>query len=61
MEQEEQLRDEVETVMELTYLSDRVGAGAGCVTAVTVRTRCGWVGISTFGELLYEEISFIIG
>ena len=30
MEQEETLYDEVETVMEFTYLGDRVNADGGC-------------------------------
>ena len=41
MEHEVKLCDEVETVSEFTYLSDRVSAGGGCEAAVTVRTRCG--------------------
>ena len=52
MEQEEKLRDEVETVSELTYLGDRVSAGGGCEAAVTARTRCGWVKFRECGELL---------
>ena len=36
MEQEERLRDEVET-------GDSVNAGGGYVAAVTARTRCGWI------------------
>ena len=40
---EETLCDEVETVMEFTYVGDRVNAGGGCEAAVTVRTRCRWV------------------
>ena len=43
MGQEWKLRDEVETVMEFTYLGDRLSAGGGCEAAVTARTRCGWV------------------
>ena len=39
--------------MELTYLGDRVSAGGGCETAVTVRTRCGWVKFRECGELLH--------
>ena len=47
------LCDEVETVMEFTYLSDRVSAGGGCEAAVTARTRCGWVKFRECGELLH--------
>ena len=43
MEQEEKLCHKVETVMEFSYLGDRVNAGGGFEVAVTVRTRCGWV------------------
>ena len=53
MEQEEKLCDEVETVKEFIYLGDRVSAGGGCETAVTARTRCGWVTFRECGELLY--------
>ena len=38
MEQEEKLCDEVDTVMELTYLGDRVSAGGGCEAALTAGT-----------------------
>ena len=41
VELEEKLCDEVEAVMECTYLGDRVSAGGGCETVVTARTRCG--------------------
>ena len=52
MEQEVKLCDEVETVGELTYLGDRMGAGGGCEAAVTARTRCWWVKFRECGELL---------
>ena len=41
MEQEEKLCDEVETVREFKYLSDMLGAGGVCDSAVTARTGCG--------------------
>ena len=53
MEQEEKLCDEVETVRELAYLSDRVSAGGGCEEAVTARTSCGWGKLRECGEFLY--------
>ena len=53
VEQEGRLHDEVETVWEFTYLGDRVSTSGGCETAVTVRTRCGWVAFRKCGELLY--------
>ena len=53
MEQEDKLCDEVETVSEFTYLGDRVSAGGGCESVVTVRTRYGWVKIRVSSELLH--------
>ena len=38
MEQEEALCVEVGTVMEFTYLGDRVSAGGECESVVTART-----------------------
>ena len=38
---------------EFTCLRDRVSAGGGCETAVTARTRCGWVKFMECSELLY--------
>ena len=52
VEQEKNLFDEVETVGEFTCLGDRVSADGGCVTAVTVKTRCGLVRFRECGELL---------
>ena len=43
VEQEEKLCDEVESVIECTYLGDRMSAGGGCEAVVTARTRCGRV------------------
>ena len=53
VEQEEMLCDEVETVMEFTYLGDRVSEGGGYEAAVTSRAICGWVELRECGELLY--------
>ena len=52
VEQEEKLCDDVETVMEFTYLGNRVSVGGGCEAAVTARTRCGLVKYRECGELL---------
>ena len=41
----------METVRGFTYLGDRVSVG--CEAAVTAKTRCGWVNLREFGELLY--------
>ena len=40
MEQEEKLCNEVETVRECIYLSDRVSTGGVCEAGMTTRTRC---------------------
>ena len=40
-EQEEKLCNAVETVMQFTYLGDRVSAGGGCETTVSTRKRHG--------------------
>ena len=45
--------DEVDTVREFAYLGDRVSACGGCDSAVTARTRCGYVKLRECGELLY--------
>ena len=37
---ERELCEEVETVRELTYLSERVRAGGGCEVAVSAITTC---------------------
>ena len=43
LEQEDRLKDVVETVWEFTYLGDSVSADGGCEAAVTARARCVWV------------------
>ena len=48
--QKERIYDEVETVWEFTYLSDRVGEGGEYEAAVIVRTRCVWVRLRECGE-----------
>ena len=53
VEQGDKLCDGVETVLEITYLGDRVSVGGGCEAAVTARTRCWWVKYGECGELLY--------
>ena len=49
----------METVWKFTYLGDMVSAGEGCETAVTARTRCGWVNFRECGELLYVYESYV--
>ena len=45
--------DEVETVMEFTYLGDRVSAGGRYEAVVIARTRCWLIKHRECGELLY--------
>ena len=40
---DEILCDGVETVSKFSYLGNRLNATGGCETAVTVRTRIGWM------------------
>ena len=54
VEHEEKLCDEVETLRQFSYLGDRVNAGGGCETAVSVKTRCGWVKFRECCELPYS-------
>ena len=51
VEQEEDLCNEVKTVLEFTYLVDSVSVG--CEAAVTAITRCWSVMFRECGELLY--------
>ena len=53
MEQEEKLCDEVETVLEFTYLGDSLSAVGRCDTAVTA-TSCGWTEYWECGEEYWE-------
>ena len=53
MEQKEKLCGMVETILEFTYLGDRVSAGGCCEAVVSARTRCGWVKFMECCELLY--------
>ena len=53
---EERSCDELVTVMEFTYLGNRVNAGEGCEAAVTARTRCAWAKYRECGELLCKKI-----
>ena len=39
---EDKLHD-VETVTDFSYIGHRIYSGAGCVAAVTSRTRLGWI------------------
>ena len=42
----------MKTVIEFSYLGDRVSSGGGCVAAVTSRTRLGWVKFRECHDLL---------
>ena len=48
----EKLHDDVKTVIEFSYLGDRISSGGGCVAAVTSRTRLGWVKFRECQDLL---------
>ena len=42
-EPDEKLCDGVETASKFTYLGDRLNTTGGCETAVTVKSRIGWI------------------
>ena len=46
------LCDGVETVSKFTYLGDRLNATDGCETAVTARSRIGWMKFRECSEIL---------
>ena len=52
---DEKLCDGVETVCKFTYLGDRLNAAGGCETAVTARTRIGWIKFGECSEILKTE------
>ena len=49
---DEKLCDGVETVSKLTYLGDRLNAAGGCETAVTARSRIGWMKFRECSKIL---------
>ena len=49
---DEKLCDDVETVSKFTYLGDGLNATGGCETAVTVRSRIGWIKFRKCSEIL---------
>ena len=53
VEQEETLCDEMQIIMHLTYLDNRVIAGGECEAAVIAKIRCWVVNLRECGELLY--------
>ena len=53
MEHEKNICDEVQTMMKITYLGNRVSVDGGCEAAVNVRTIGGWATFRECGELLY--------
>ena len=46
------LHDGVDTVSKFSYLGDRLNANGRCETAVTARTRIGWMKFRKFNEIL---------
>ena len=49
------LCDGVETVNKFTYLGDRLNATGGCETAVTARSRIGWIKFRKCYEILKDR------
>ena len=49
---EEKLHDDVETVIDFSYLGDRINSVGGCVAVVASRTRLGWLKFKEFHDLL---------
>ena len=49
---DEKLCDGVETVSKFPYLGDRLNATGGCETAVTARSRIGWIKFRECNEIL---------
>ena len=56
---DEKLCDGVETVSKFTYLGDRLNATGGCETAVTARSRIGWMKLWECNEILKRQKVFI--
>ena len=48
----EKMCDGVETVSKFTYLGDRLNATGGCETAVTARSRIGWMKFRQCSKIL---------
>ena len=53
--QQEVMCDEVQTVMGLCYLNDRLNASRGCEAAVIAKTRVGWKKFRECGEILFGK------
>ena len=52
VEDQKKLHGNVKTVTEFSYLGGRINSGGGCVTAVTSRTRLGWLEFTKCHDLL---------
>ena len=52
---DEKLSDGVETISKFTYLGDRLNATGGCETAVTARSRIGWMKFRECSEMEAES------
>ena len=44
--------DDVETVIDISYLGNRINSGGGCVVTVASETRLGWVKFRECQDLL---------
>ena len=56
---DEILRDDVETATRCSYVGDRLNTTGGCETAVTTRTRIGWMKFRKFSKILIRQKLFI--
>ena len=50
-EQKEHLVNDMETVIDFSYLGDRINSVGGCEAAVTSRTRLGWMKLRDYRDL----------
>ena len=53
--QKGKLHNDVESLTELSYLGDRINSEGECETAVTCRTRIGWVEFRDCHDLLCRK------
>ena len=56
---DEILHDGVETVSKFSYLGDKLNATTGCETALTSRTRIGWMKFKESSEILKDKGFFL--
>ena len=54
-DQKEKLQDDVEKLIDFSYLGDRINSGGGCEATVTSRTRLGWATYRECQDLLCRK------